>query len=182
MNYGIFLAAFLGIALAIGSLSPAFGQDYNSGYGHGDRDWNRGGSDYDNNAAQRWNDFLNRDENQNFAREFHGNPNVIKDERKMDEWSGVRQFFDNHPNVRRYVYENVRQYDQNTSPGQKWHRELDANPNFADRFRNNPNVINDPNLRNDEPEIAEFFNTNPDVRDYVGNHHRDYNRDRNYND
>ena len=112
MNYGIFVAAFLGIALAIGSLSPAFGQDYNPEYGSRDRDWNRGGSDNDNNAAQRWNDFLNRDENQNFAREFHGNPNVVKDERKMEEWSGVRQFFDNHPNVRQYVYEKVRKLAQ----------------------------------------------------------------------
>lgn len=180
MKYGIFLTAFLAVILAIGTITPAFAQDYSPEYGHGDG--NRGGSDFDNDAARHWQDFLNRDENQNFAREFHGNPNVIRDERKMDEWSGVREFFNNHPDVRSYVYEKVRDYNQNTPPRQKLHRELDANPNFADRFRDNPDVINDPNLRHDEPEIAEFLRTNPDVRDYIENHHRDDNRDRDYND
>ncbi|HEV2170025.1 MAG TPA: hypothetical protein VGR40_03705 [Candidatus Binatus sp.] len=183
MKHGIFLTLFLAGVLAAGTFTPAFAQDYNSLFGRGERDWNRGGSDYDQGARDRWQRFLDSDENRNFAREFRGNPNIIHDRDTMDQWTGVQELFRDHPDVRNYVFQRVRDYDQNTRPGEKWRRELDANPNFADRFRSNPDVINDPNLRHNEPEIAEFFRTNPEVRDYVENHSRDSGRNyRDYND
>ena len=182
MKKGIFLSLLLAMVFAGGTLTSALAQNYNYRYARGDRDWD-GGGDYDNGAARRWHQFLSADENQNFARTYRGNPNVINDGRMMDQWTGVRDLFRERPDVRDYVYEKVRDYNQNTPPREKWNRELEANPNFADRYHDNPDVINDPNLRNNEPEIAEFLRTNPEVRDYVENHHRDYNRSyRDYND
>lgn len=178
MKHGIFLTLFLAGVLAAGPASKAHAQDYKSLFGHADSNWDRGGSDYDHGARERWQRFLDRDENRNFAREFRGNPNIIHDDRMMDQWSGVRELFSNHPEVRDYVEQNVRDYNRDTRPGEKWHRELEANPNFADRFRQNPDIINDSNLASEEPEIGEFLRTNPEVRDYLENHDRRYGRDR----
>jgi len=182
MKYGIFLTVFsLAVLLVAGTRSPAFAQDYNPEYASGDRDWNRSGGDHGQDAAQRWERFLNKDENQNFARQFRGNPNIVRDPSEMDQWSGVRELFDRHPEVRDYVYRTVRDYNHNTPPREKWHRELDANPNFADRFRQHPDIVNDSNLASEEPEIGEFLKTNPEVRDYLerkGEHRdRDYRND-----
>lgn len=180
MKHGVFLTLFLAGVFALGTFTPAFAQDYNSDYGTGYRDGDRGGSDYDQGARERWERFLDRDENRNFAREFRGNPNIIHDRGAMDQWTGVRELFRNHPDVRDYVFQKVRDYDQNTRPGEKWHRELDANPGFADRYHQNPNIINDSNLASEEPEIGEFLRTNPEVRDYLENHARDRDDGRGY--
>jgi hypothetical protein len=75
--------------------------------------------------------------------------------------------------VRDYVYRKVHDYNQDTRPADKWNRELEANPNFADHYRQNPGII-DSNLDSEEPEIAEFLRTNPDVRPYL---ERDSRRD-----
>jgi hypothetical protein len=53
---------------------------------------------------------------------------------------------------------------RNTRPAEKWNRELAANPNFADRYRRNPGIINDSILASEEPEIGEFLRANPEVR------------------
>lgn len=178
MKYGSLVTLFSAAVLAVGTLAPAFAQYHDPEYATGDRDY-RGDADYDNGAAQRWHRFLDQDENRDFARRFHGNPNIIHDPREMDQWTGVRELFSDHPDVRDYVLQKVRDYDQNTRPSEKWDRELAANPNFADRYRQNPGVI-DSNLDRDEPEIAEFLRTNPDVRPYL---ERDSRRDsRDYHD
>ena len=182
MKYGIFLTLFSAAALLVaGKLSPVFAQDYDPAYApeyaSSDRDWNPSGSDYDQGPARHWERFLERDENQDFARQFSGNPNIVRDPREMDQWSGVRELFDNHPDVRDYVYQTVRDYNENTQPGEKWHRELEANPNFANRYRQNPNIVNDSNLASDEPEIGEFLRTNPEVRPYLDRKSDRYDRD-----
>ena len=171
-----FVTLFSAAVLAVGTLTPALAQDYRPEYASGDRDY-RSDAGYANDAARRWDRFLDQDENRNFARKFHGNPNIIRDEREMDQWSGVRELFSDHPDVRDYVYRKVRDYNQDTRPAEKWNRELAANPNFADRYRQNPNIINDSNLRSEEPEIAEFLRTNPDVRPYLDSYSRRSNRD-----
>jgi hypothetical protein len=167
MKYGSFVTLFSGTVLAVGTITPAaFAQLRYPEYASGDGDY-RGDSGGNENAAQRWDRFLDQDENRNFAREFHGNPNIIHDEREMDQWTGVRELFRDHPDVRDYVYQKVRDYNQDTRPAEKWSRELAANPNFADRYRQNPSIVDDSNLRDSEPEIAEFLRTNPDVRPYL---------------
>jgi hypothetical protein len=179
MKHRIFLTLVPAAALALGTVAPGFAQNYNYNYGRFGDLFGRASSESENDAARRWEHFLDRDENQNFARQFRGNPNIIHDERAMDQWTGVRQLFDNHPDVREYVFQKVRDYNENTRPGEKWRRELDANPNFADRYRQNPNIVNDSNLASDEPEINEFLRTNPDVRDYLERQaSRSYDRDR----
>ena len=192
MKHRIFLTLVPAAALALGTVTPSFAQNYNYDYGRDSQNYNsdygrdyngynqnRGG--YDNDAARRWDRFLDNDENRNFAREFHGNPNIVRDQRAMDQWTGVRELFSDHPDVRDYVFQKVRDYDQNTRPEEKWRREMDANPNFADRYRQHPDIVNDSKLNNDEPEIAEFLRTNPDVRDYLERRaNRGYDRDRDY--
>ena len=74
------------------------------------------------------------------------------------------------------MYRKVHDYNQDTRPGEKWDRELAANPNFADRYRQNPSII-DSNLEREEPEIAEFLRTNPDVRPYLERNSRRSDRD-----
>ena len=169
MKHRIFLTLVPAAALALGTVTPSLAQNYNYNDGRFGDLFGRASSESDNDAGRRWEHFLDRDENQNFARQFRGNPNVIHDERAMDQWTGVRELFDNHPDVRQYVFQKVRDYNENTRPGEKWRRELDANPNFAGRYRQNRNIINDSNLASDEPEINEFLRTNPDVRDYLEN-------------
>ena len=176
MKYRNFVTLFSAAVLAVGTIAPAFAQDHRPEYASGDRDY-RSDSGYDNDAGQRWHRFLDRDENRDFARRFHGNPNIIRDEREMDQWSGVRELFDHHPDVRDYVYRKVRDYNQDTRPADKWNRELAANPNFADRYRQNPNIINDSSLGSDEPEIGEFLRTNPEVRSYLESYSRRDSRD-----
>jgi hypothetical protein len=182
MKHRIFLTLLPAAALALGT-APGFAQNYNFNYGRGDRDYGYSRSDYDNDAARRWERFLDQDENRNFARQFRGNPNIVRDQHEMEQWSGVRELFSNHPDVRDYVFQKVRDYDQNTRPEEKWRREMDANPNFADRYRQNPNIVNDSNLAGEEPEINEFLKTNPEVRDYLERRaSRGYDRDRDYRD
>jgi len=161
MKYRSFVTLFSAVLLIAGTLTPAFAQRYGSEYASSDEGYDR------DSAARRWDRFLDQDENRNFARQFRGNPNVIRDSREMDQWSGVRELFNDHPDVRDYVNQKVREYNQDTRPSEKWDRELAANPDFADRFRQNPSIVNDSNLRSEEPEIAEFLRTNPDVRPYL---------------
>ena len=165
MKYRSFVTSFAAALLIGGMLTPAFAQYRYPEYASGDRDYRADGG-YGNDAARRWERFLDDSSNQNFARKFHGNPNIVRDEREMDQWSGVRELFSDHPEVRDYVYRQVRDYNQDTRPAEKWDRELAANPNFAERYRRNPSIIND-NLNREEPEIAEFLRTNPEVRSYV---------------
>ena len=158
---------FSAAILVAGTLTPAFAQ-YRD-YPHGDRDYER--SDYrGGDASRRWDRFMNDESNRDFARIFHGNPNIIRDPHYMSQWTGVRDLFDNDPGVRDYVHQLADDYDRNTRPGEKWHRLLDANPDFANRYRQDPSIVEDANLRNDEPEIREFIKTNPDVRPYLENH------------
>jgi len=166
MKYRSFVTLFSAAVLAVGTITPAFAQYRYPELAFSDSDY-RNDAGYDNDAARRWDRFLDQDENRSFSRQFHGNPNIIHDEREMDQWTGVRELFRDHPDVRDYVYQKVRDYNQDTQPAEKWNRELAANPNFADRYRQNPNIVNDSNLRDSEPEIAEFLRTNPDVRPYL---------------
>jgi hypothetical protein len=175
MKYRSFVTLFSAAVLAAGTITPAFAQDYRPEYASGDRDY-RNDSGYDNDAARRWDRFLDQDSNREFARKFHGNPNIIRDEREMDQWSGVRELFNDHHDVRDYVYRKVHDYNQDTRPADKWNRELEANPNFADRYRQNPSII-DSNLESEEPEIAEFMRTNPEVRSYLERYSRRNSRD-----
>jgi len=164
MKYRSFVTLSSAALLIAGTITPAFAQRYGS---YGSEYARSSDEGYDHDAARRWNRFLNQDENQNFARQFRANPNIIRDSRKMDEWSGVRELFNDHPDVRDYAFNQAREYNQDTRPAEKWNRELEANPNFANRFRQNPSIVNDSSLDNDEPEIAEFLRTNPDVRPYL---------------
>jgi hypothetical protein len=164
MKYRSFVTLFSAVALIAGTLTPAFAQRY----GSDGSEYVRSDEGYDSgDAARRWDRFLDQDENRNFAQQYRGNPNIIHDSREMDQWTGVRELFNDHPDVRDYVYNKVREYNQDTRPAEKWNRELEANPSFADRFRQNPSIVNDSNLENDEPQIAEFMRTNPDVRPYL---------------
>jgi hypothetical protein len=172
MKYRSFVTLFSAAVLAVGTIVPTYAQSYHPEYANGERDLNRSdeGAGYDRDAQQRWHRFLEDENNQNFARQYRGNPNIIHDSREMEQWSGVRELFNNHPDVREYVEQKVRDYNENTRPADKWNREMAANPNFAERYRDNPNIINDGNLRNDEPEIAEFLRTNPDVQTYLNSY------------
>lgn len=167
MKYRSFVTLFSAAVMAVGTITPAFAQLRYPELAFSDSDYRGDSGGYDNDAARRWDHFLDQDENRNFARQFHGNPNIIHDGREMDQWTGVRELFRDHPDVRDYVYQKVHDYNQDTQPAEKWNRELDANPNFADRYRQNPSIVNDSNLRDSEPEIAEFLRTNPDVRPYL---------------
>jgi hypothetical protein len=163
MKYRKFVTLFSAAILAVGTITPAFAQRY----AYGDRDY-QGDSGYGHGgAAARWDRFLDDSQNRDFARIFRGNPNIIHDPNYMDQWTGVRDLFRNDPAVREYAEQTARNYDQNTRPADKWNRLLEANPNFAERYRQNPSIMNDSNLANDEPEIREFMRTNPDVRGYV---------------
>jgi hypothetical protein len=166
MKYRKLVTLCSAAVLAVGTITPAFAQRY----AYGDRDWNSSDSGYNHGggAAARWDRFMEQDQNREFARIYRGNPNIIHDPNYMDQWTGVRDLFRNDPEVRDYAEQNARNYDRNTPPREKWNRLLSANPNFADRWRQNPSIMNDSNLANDEPEIREFMRTNPDVRDYVG--------------
>lgn len=173
MKYRSFVTLFSAAALALGTFVPVAHAQYRyPEYASGDRDWDHGDAGYGNDAARRWDRFLDAEENRNFARQFHGNPNIIHDSREMDQWTGVRDLFRDHPDVRDYVNRKVRDYNQDTRPEEKWNHELAANPNFAGRYRENPRIINDSNLDSEEPEIAEFLRTNPDVRPYLDGYAR----------
>jgi hypothetical protein len=163
MKHRKFVTLFSAVVLAVGTITPAFAQRY----AYGDRDY-RGDAGYSHEgAAGRWERFLDQDQNRDFSRIFRGNPNIIHDPSYMDQWSGVRDLFSRDPDVREYAEQAARNYDRNTRPADKWNRLLEANPNFADRYRQNPSIVNDSSLANDEPEIREFMRTNPDVRPYL---------------
>jgi len=166
MKHRKFVTLFSAAVLAVGTITPAFAQRY--AYGDRDRDFNRSDAGYSHGGADaRWDRFMEQDQNRDFARIFRGNPNIIHDPRYMDQWSGVRDLFSRDPEVRDYAEQTARNYDRNTRPGEKWNRLLEANPNFAERYRQNPSIMNDSNMANDEPEIREFMRTNPDVRPYL---------------
>jgi hypothetical protein len=166
---------FSAAVLVAGTLTPAFAQYRYPEYARGDRDYNQSDLYRGGDASRRWDRFLDDSSNRDFARIFHGNPNIIHDPSYMSQWTGVRDLFNNDPAVREYVHQLARDYDRNTSPGEKWRRLMDANPDFASRYRQNPDVVNDRNLSNSEPEIREFIRTNPDVRPWLERHaSRDY--------
>ncbi len=176
MKYRSFVTLFSAAVLAAGTLTPAFAQRYEPEYASSGRDWNRSDADYGYGAARRWERFLDQDMNRDFARIFRGNPNIIHDPHYMAQWSGVRDLFSKDPELRDYVYQTVRDYNRDTRPAEKWNRELAQNPDFAGRYRQNPSIINDSNLASDEPEIAEFLRTNPEVRLYLDSYTRRYGR------
>jgi hypothetical protein len=165
MKYRKLVTLCSAAVLAAGMLTPAFAQRY----AYGDRDWNQSDSGYGHGggAAARWDRFMDKDQNREFARIFRGNPNIIHDPNYMEQWTGVRDLFRNDPEVRDYAEQTARNYDRNTRPAEKWNRLLEANPNFAERYRQNPSIVNDSNMANDEPEIREFMRTNPDVRPFL---------------
>jgi hypothetical protein len=173
-----FFTLFSAAILVAGTLTPAFAQYRYPQYASGDRDYGRSDSYRGGDASRRWDRFLDDSSNHDFARIFRANPNIIHDREYMSQWTGVRDLFNNHPEVRDYVHQLASDYDRNTRPGEKWHRLMDANPDFASRYRQDPSIVADSNLRNDEPEIREFIKTNPDVRPYLENRaSRSYNRD-----
>jgi len=177
MKHRTFVTLFSAAVLAVGTITPAFAQRY----AYGDRDYRDSGYGHDG-AEGRWERFLDQDQNRDFSRIFRANPNIIHDSSYMDQWTGVRDLFRNDPEVRDYAERTARNYDRNTRPADKWNRLLEANPNFAERYRQNPSIMNDSNLANDEPEIREFMRTNPDVRPYIerqagGYGRSDYDRD-----
>jgi hypothetical protein len=63
----------------------------------------------------------------------------------------------------------ARNFERAGSPAEKWNRFLNHNPNFAERYRGNPSIVNDENVVNDEPELRELFRTDPEVRRYASN-------------
>ena len=158
----------LSTALLVGSMSvPLLAQDYDNYSRHSDRS-GRYAENYSNsNPAARWQRFL--DENPDFARRYRGNPDIIRDPHVMDDQPGLREFFANNPDVRQYAYRSSGYHQDVASPAEKWHRFLNQNPNFAERYRQNPDIINNDSVMNDEPELRDLFRTNPEVRRYAFN-------------
>ncbi len=154
--------------LIAGTITPAFAQYYPPGYAHGDRDWNNADA---SGAARRWEGFLDSESNRDFARIFRGNPNIIRDPNYMEQWSGARDLLRNDPEVRDYVHQTVHDYSD-LRPNEKWLLLLEENPDFAERYHQNPSIINDSNLAGSEPEIGEFLRTNPEVRPYLDSYAR----------
>ena len=91
--------AILSTSLLASSMSmPAFAQGYDSYSRHENRSWSYAENNSYSNPAARWQRFL--DENPDFARRYRGNPDIIRDSSVMDEQTGLREFFANHPEVR----------------------------------------------------------------------------------
>jgi hypothetical protein len=158
----------LSASVLAGSMSmPLFAQDYDSYSKHSDRSRSNAENYSNSNPAARWQRFL--DENTDFARRYRENPNIIRDPRVMDDEPGLRAFFANNPEVRRYAYRSTSYREDLASPAEKWNRFLNQNPNFAERYRQNPDIVNDNSVMNDEPAVREFFRTNPEVRRYAYN-------------
>lgn len=149
---------------------PVFAQDYDSYSRHGDRPFSYAENYFNSDPAARWQRFL--DENPDFARRYRGNPDIIRDPRVMDDQPGVREFFANNPDVRQYAYRSSGNFERARTPAEKWNRFLNHNPNFAERYRENPSIVNDENVVNDEPELRELFRTDPEVRRYAYNDRR----------
>lgn len=159
--------AILSASILAGFMAtPVFAQDYDSYSRHGDRALSYAENDSNLDSAARWQRFL--DENPDFARRYRSNPDVIRDPRVMDEQPGVREFFANNPDVRRYAYRSSGNFERTGTPAEKWNRFLAHNPNFAERYRQNPSIVNDESVLNDEPELRELFRTDPEVRRYAG--------------
>jgi hypothetical protein len=161
----------LSASVLAGSMSlPVLAQDYDSYSRHGDRSFSNAENYSNSDPAARWQRFLN--ENPDFARRYRGNPDIIRDPRVMDDQPGVREFFANNPDVRQYAYRSSGNFERTGSPAEKWNRFLNHNPNFAERYRGNPSIVNDENVVNDEPELRELFRTDPEVRRYASNERR----------
>jgi len=167
--------AILSTSLLAGSMSmPVFAQDYDSYSRHHDRSWSYAENNSYSNPAARWQRFL--DENPDFARRYRGNPDIIRDSSVMDEQPGLREFFANNPDVRQYAYRSSGNFERTGSPAEKWNRFLAHNPNFAQRYRENPSIVNDESVLNDEPELRELFRTDPEVRRYAYSERREMGR------
>jgi hypothetical protein len=153
---------------------PVFAQSYDSYSRHGDRFLSYADSDSSSDPAARWQRFLYQ--NPDFARRYRGNPDIIRDPRVMDEQPGLREFFANNPDVRQYAYRSSGNFERSGSAAEKWNRFLAHNPNFAERYRENPSIVNDESVVNDEPELRELFRTNPEVRRYASSERREMRR------
>ena len=153
--------------LLVGAMcTPSFAQY--GGYVH-DRD--RADSYSQDSAATRWDRFL--EQNPDFARRYRANPNIIRDPQVMDQQPGVREFFANNPDARQYAYRSTRM-DQAEAPAVKWREFLEQNPNFAERYRQNPAIVENESVLNDEPELRELLRTDPEMRSYLARERADY--------
>ena len=158
----------LSASVLAGSISlPVLAQDYESYSKDGDRSVGYAENYSNSDPAVRWQRFLR--ENPDFARRYRSNPEIIRDPRVMDEQPGLREFLANHPDVRQYAYRSSGNIERAGSPADKWHRFLKHNPNFAQRYRENPGIVNDENVVDNEPELRELFRTDPEVRRYAYN-------------
>jgi hypothetical protein len=158
----------LSASVLAGSIAlPVLAQDYDSYSRHADRSLSYAENYSQSDPAARWQRFLR--ENPDFARRYRGNPDIIRDPRVMDDQPGLKEFFANNPDVRQYVHRSSGNFERAGSPAEKWNRFLNHNPNFAERYRENPSIVNDENVVNDEPELRELFRTDPEVRRYAYN-------------
>jgi hypothetical protein len=167
--------SILSASLLVGSMwTPVFAQGYDTYTRHEDRSLSYAENNSYSNPAARWQRFL--DENPDFARRYRGNPDIIRDPRVMDNQPGLREFFANNPDVRQYAYRSSGNFERTGSPAEKWNRFLARNPNFAERYRENPSIVNDENVLNEEPELRELFRTDPEVRRYASSERREMGR------
>jgi hypothetical protein len=94
---GVFSAAMIVGAVASTSFADGYGYRNNNGF-----ESKRGipGGDPD----QSWNQYLNNGSNNDFARRYRENPNIIYDKDVMAHEPGVRAWLDQHPGAREDIY------------------------------------------------------------------------------
>jgi hypothetical protein len=159
----------LSASVLAGSMSmPLFAQDYDSYSRHSGRSWSNAENYSNSNPAARWQRFL--DENTDFARRYRENPNIIRDPRVVDDEPGLRAFFANNPEVRRYAYNDRREMGRSDMDGDMDSANGDmsgflaTHPGLARQLRDRPGLINDPRFVQNHPNLDWYLRNHPDAR------------------
>ncbi len=119
--------------------------------------------------SAKWNQFL--DNNRDFARRYRENPNIINDPAIMAQEPGLREFLNNHPDVRAMVYArndrsgygNQGQHDDDDSQALN-DQYLVNHPRLAKQLRDNPSLINNPEWVRSHPHLGEYLRNHPEAR------------------
>jgi hypothetical protein len=111
--------------------------------------------------------FLNN--NPDFARRYHENPNIIYDHETMEHEPGFRAYLREHPDVEAQLYGGRPGYNREGrwegNRGEALNSKfLNEHPNLAKQLRDNPSLVNDPEFVRTHPNLREYLRNNPEAR------------------
>jgi hypothetical protein len=110
----------------------------------------------------------------NIRQDANKNPDVLKDPNYVASHPDLKQFLDQHSDLKDRLFDNPAAFLQGAEKSEgkttQWQLQafdqfLDQHPNIAQDLNKNPQLVNDPNYVSNHPELNQFLKQHPDLKD-----------------